>query len=628
VALSLAAVAGAQQKFLILHDLPHAQADPTYLKTNQSYLDTLPIDGLAVYVADRSGNNVTGTAMQPTAINLTTMQSVLSPLKGLSWKTLKQNFGLLYYGPGWADAYDDAKWAIVAQNAANFAQALKDAGLVGIFFDNENYSRYGNYGDATCTSPHTVTDCQSKMIARGNQVMKAMMSAFPNIVVFFLRDTYISDNTFYSQPQFSSGNDFSNNIAHANLLVGPFQVGFVQAAQGTPATVVGGGEDPGFGAKTPADFDYIYQYQKYGQVNDALAGNDTASRSAGPNGYIPPALRSVWPNIYNAGVAIYDLSNMDPKTNMPTTLSTTITNALNRVDRYAWLYMEVWAPGVNPPHPSMLIPPGSAPDAAPQAWVDAVRAGRAAVTGANQIVAGSINAGSITTSSAAITWTTTKASDSVVEYGPSTSYGQSASAPSFVTAHSVSMTGLSAGATYHYRVRSTDSTNVAVVSGDMTFTTSTTSRPVPPPSGSRYVSDLTPTSSANGWGPVEKDMSNGEQGTKDGHTISIRGVKYAKGLGAHAVSDIKYAIPQGCSAFNAVVGIDDEVAPSGSVIFRVLLDGVKAYDSGVVNGTMGGKAININIAGHTQLELAVADGGDGINYDHADWANAQLTCSR
>lgn len=49
-----------------------------------------------------------------------------------------------------------------------------------------------------------------------------------------------------------------------------------------------------------------------------------------------------------------------------------------------------------------------------------------------------------------------------------------------------------------------------------------------------YLSDLnwvgTP---INGWGPVEKDRSNGERGATDGNVITIEGQTYAKGLGAH-----------------------------------------------------------------------------------------------
>jgi hypothetical protein len=146
-------------------------------------------------------------------------------------------------------------------------------------------------------------------------------------------------------------------------------------------------------------------------------------------------------------------------------------------------------------------------------------------------------------------------------------------------------------------------------------------------SSGMYLSDLTWTSATNGWGPVERDTSNGEQAAGDGRPISIRGTSYPKGLGTHAASDIVFPIPQGCTAFTGVVGIDDEVAPNGSVVFSVLVDGVKMFDSGIMTGTMPGSNVNVNIAGHTNLELVVGV-GNGVSYDHADWANAQLTCGQ
>jgi len=84
-------------------------ARPGYLQANKAYINTLPLDGIAVYVDDRAGNNITGTAMQPSPISVATISSVLSPLSGITWTTLKNNFGLLYFGTGWVDAYDDAK---------------------------------------------------------------------------------------------------------------------------------------------------------------------------------------------------------------------------------------------------------------------------------------------------------------------------------------------------------------------------------------------------------------------------------------------------------------------------------------------------------------------------------------
>src|SRR4029079_6072755 len=57
-----------------------------------------------------------------------------------------------------------------------------------------------------------------------------------------------------------------------------------------------------------------------------------------------------------------------------------------------------------------------------------------------------------------------------------------------------------------------------------------------------YLSDLafasTPT---NGWGPVERDLSNGEKLAKDGKRVTLNGLAYAKGLGAHAASTILYS---------------------------------------------------------------------------------------
>ena len=57
---------------------------------------------------------------------------------------------------------------------------------------------------------------------------------------------------------------------------------------------------------------------------------------------------------------------------------------------------------------------------------------------------------------ATITWTTDESSDSVVHYGSSSALGQTASTPGDVTAHSVTLTGLTANTTYQFRVSSTD----------------------------------------------------------------------------------------------------------------------------------------------------------------------------
>ena len=80
---------------------------------------------------------------------------------------------------------------------------------------------------------------------------------------------------------------------------------------------------------------------------------------------------------------------------------------------------------------------------------------------------------------ATITWTTNEASDTQIEYGASFAYGSSTTLdPSMVTSHSQSMTGLSPGTTYYYRVKSRDAAGNLATSGNYTFRTLDTTGPV------------------------------------------------------------------------------------------------------------------------------------------------------
>jgi hypothetical protein len=150
---------------------------------------------------------------------------------------------------------------------------------------------------------------------------------------------------------------------------------------------------------------------------------------------------------------------------------------------------------------------------------------------------------------------------------------------------------------------------------------------VPPPglSTDAYVSDLTLVKAVNGWGPVEKDASNGESAAGDGRPLSIGGTAYAKGLGVHANSQIRVYLGGGCTRFTATAGVDDEVGDNGSVSFEVIADGRSLFDSPVLYGSDGGAAVDVDVTGARWLDLLV-DGDGDVSTDHADWADAKLTC--
>ena len=83
----------------------------------------------------------------------------------------------------------------------------------------------------------------------------------------------------------------------------------------------------------------------------------------------------------------------------------------------------------------------------------------------------SVQATNITKSSARILWTTDKVTDSMVNYGPTSSYGFSLFETPATTNHLIVISGLAPGTIYHYRVRSTDGQGGVILSNDKTFTT-------------------------------------------------------------------------------------------------------------------------------------------------------------
>jgi hypothetical protein len=102
-------------------------------------------------------------------------------------------------------------------------------------------------------------------------------------------------------------------------------------------------------------------------------------------------------------------------------------------------------------------------------------------------------ASNITLSSAIITWTTNVASSSQVDYGTTTAYGLFAANAAAVTAHRISLTGLSPTTTYHYRIVSQDGTGVSASTGDLVLTTPSAPDTTPP-----TVTSTTPATNAAG----------------------------------------------------------------------------------------------------------------------------------
>ena len=112
-----------------------------------------------------------------------------------------------------------------------------------------------------------------------------------------------------------------------------------------------------------------------------------------------------------------------------------------------------------------------------------------------------VQAATPTTTGFQVSWATSVAANSTVDYGTTANYGSStATNSSMVTSHQVAVTGLSGGTLYHFRVRSTDASNASASSPDMTFATAGDTTPptvsVTAPAANATISGVT-TVSAN-----------------------------------------------------------------------------------------------------------------------------------
>jgi len=104
-----------------------------------------------------------------------------------------------------------------------------------------------------------------------------------------------------------------------------------------------------------------------------------------------------------------------------------------------------------------------------------------------------VSSGTPTQIEAIITWTTGETSTSTVEYGLTSSYTATSTDDSYVTSHSITLTSLTAGTTYHYRVSSSDAVGNISYSSDQTFTTEATPVTQGKTYGSYARSRVTPT---------------------------------------------------------------------------------------------------------------------------------------
>ena len=144
--------------------------------------------------------------------------------------------------------------------------------------------------------------------------------------------------------------------------------------------------------------------------------------------------------------------------------------------------------------------------------------------------------------------------------------------------------------------------------------------------GEQYLSDVYDAlvlDARQDWGKLGLDTAVVPPDGRPAEPLRIGEKVYEKGLGHHANGAMLFDLAGKYAAFDAEVGVNCQ--GKGSVVFQVLVDGEKRFNSGCMSSTDPAKAVCVPLAGAHELCLLTLDAGDGIACDVANWANARLT---
>jgi hypothetical protein len=131
------------------------------------------------------------------------------------------------------------------------------------------------------------------------------------------------------------------------------------------------------------------------------------------------------------------------------------------------------------------------------------------------------------------------------------------------------------------------------------------------------LSQLTPHDITWGFEPPKIDRA------FDDAPILMGDVRYDRGIGTHAWTRMTYDVPEGATAFQAIIGLSDSVlnCAAAAVTFEVRDETDHLlYDSGLVDVTNPLKAMLVELHGAKAITLVVTEGGNGRDCDHANWA--------
>ncbi|MFD8230046.1 sigma-70 family RNA polymerase sigma factor [Streptomyces massasporeus] len=149
--------------------------------------------------------------------------------------------------------------------------------------------------------------------------------------------------------------------------------------------------------------------------------------------------------------------------------------------------------------------------------------------------------------------------------------------------------------------------------------------PPPPPAPAVYQwSELSYDISGDGTEPEMRIGSSSWVWKRSG--LSVGDQRYAHGVTVHGRSSVTIDLNRPCSAYDALVGVDDMTLRLGKVYFSVYADGARLWRSPLVEGGDPAVPVHVNLTGRSTVRLVVEPRSALDNLMPVDWAESKFTC--
>jgi hypothetical protein len=108
--------------------------------------------------------------------------------------------------------------------------------------------------------------------------------------------------------------------------------------------------------------------------------------------------------------------------------------------------------------------------------------------------------------------------------------------------------------------------------------------------------------------------------------MKIADTRYADGVTVHGQSSVTIDLNRDCSAYDAMVGVDDLTMGLGRMRFSVYADGSPLWQSPLIAGGDRAVPVHVNLTGHRTIRLVVEPRTPFGSAALGDWAESKFLC--